>query len=105
MRKHRLREGLFVAEGPRLVNEMLHSVAPAYLAATPEWLAANGHLVPKGCPTDEVSDQELRQASLLRAPQQVLALFPLPEYRLDASLPQENLCLSTACRTPAIWAP
>ena len=48
MRKHRLREGLFVAEGPRLVNEMLHSVAPAYLAATPEWLAANGHLVPKG---------------------------------------------------------
>lgn len=94
MRKHRLREGLFVAEGPRLVNEMLHSVAPAYLAATPEWLAANGHLVPKGCPTDEVSDQELRQASLLRAPQQVLALFPLPEYRLDASLPQENLCLA-----------
>ena len=79
MRKHRLREGLFVAEGPRLVNEMLHSVAPAYLAATPEWLAANGHLVPKGCPTDEVSDQELRQASLLRAPQQVLALFPLPD--------------------------
>ena len=94
MRKHRLREGLFVAEGPRLVNEMLHSVAPAYLAATPEWLAANGHLMPKGCPTDEVSDQELRQASLLRAPQQVLALFPLPEYRLDASLPQENLCLA-----------
>ena len=38
--------------------------------------------------------KELRQASLLRAPQQVLALFPLPEYRLDASLPQENLCLA-----------
>ncbi len=94
MRKHRLREGLFVAEGPRLVNEMLRSVRPDWLAATADWLAENGPLVPQGCPTDEVSEEELRQASLLRTPQQVLALFPLPRYPLDVSLPQESLCLA-----------
>ena len=65
----------------------------------PTWLPLPNGWLPTGIwcrrvATDEVSDQELRQASLLRAPQQVLALFPLPEYRLDASLPQENLCLA-----------
>ncbi len=94
MRKHRVREGLFVAEGPRLVNEMLRSLAPAYLAATPEWLAACSRPVSRECPVDEVNEEELRQASLLRAPQQVLALFPLPQHQLDARLPQENLCLA-----------
>ncbi len=94
MRKHRLREGLFVAEGPRLVNEMLRSVTPAYLAATSEWLDANGQLVPHDCPADEVSEDELRQASLLRTPQQVLALFPLPRHTLEATLPQTSLCLA-----------
>lgn len=94
MRKHRVREGLFVAEGPRLVNEMLRSLAPAYLAATPEWLAACSETVPRECPIDEVNEEELRQASLLRAPQQVLALFPLPQHQLDARLPQKSLCLA-----------
>ncbi len=93
-RKHRLREGLFVAEGPRLVNEMLRSARPAYLAATARWLSANAGLLPPGCPADEVSEDELRQASLLRAPQQVLALLPLPRYRLEATLPQTSLCLA-----------
>ena len=94
MRKNRVKEGLFVAEGPRLVGEMLHSMRPAYLAATPEWLAANNELVPTECHTDEVSETELRQASLLRTPQQVLALFPLPLYQLDPTLPQRRLCLA-----------
>ncbi|MGN0234157.1 MAG: RNA methyltransferase [Bacteroidaceae bacterium] len=94
MRKHRLREGLFVAEGPRLVGEMLQSVSPVYLAATAEWFAANSHLVSGKLETNEVSETELCQASLLRTPQQVLALFPLPQYVLDASLPQHQLCLA-----------
>lgn len=94
MRKHRLREGLFVAEGPRLVGEMLRSMVPAYVAATHEWLTVNSGAVPHGCPIDEVSGDELRQASLMRTPQQVLALFPLPHHVLDATLPQHHLCLA-----------
>lgn len=94
MRKHRLREGLFVAEGPRLVGEMLRSVSPAYLAATDDWFAENRHLLCGKLATDVVSESELRQASLLRTPQQVLALFPLPQYDLDTALPQHQLCLA-----------
>lgn len=94
MRKHRIREGLFVAEGPRLVGEMLRSVSPVYLAATDKWFASNSLPVCAKLETDMVSEAELRQASLLRAPQQVLALFPLPHYELDASLPQHQLCLA-----------
>ena len=94
MRKHRLREGLFVAEGPRLVGEMIRSVSPAYLAATDDWFAENRHLLCGKLATDVVSESELRQASLLRTPQQVLALFPLPQYDLDTALPQHQLCLA-----------
>ena len=93
MRKHRLREGLFVAEGPRLVGEMLRSVSPAYLAATDDWFAENRHLLCGKLATDVVSESELRQASLLRTPQQVLALFPLAQDDLDNALPQHQLCL------------
>ena len=44
--------------------------------------------------TIEVSAEELARASLLKTPQEVLAVFELPSYTYDDSLPGHSLCLA-----------
>ncbi len=82
-KKHRRESGLFVAEGPKLVGELLPAYPCAYLAATSRWLAehtaAVADLRARGTEVDEVTPQELERASLLRAPQEVLTLMHLPQ--------------------------
>ena len=79
LRKFRLLHNAFVAEGPKLVGELLPCSTPLYVAATREWIEANRKLAETlNCPMDEVSHDELQRASLLRTPQSVLAVFPIP---------------------------
>ena len=82
IRKYRLQHEAFVAEGPKLVGELLPYSVPLYVAATKEWLDANRHLLRKVKEVDEVSHQELERASLLRTPQSVLAVFPIRNSQL-----------------------
>ncbi|MBP5515143.1 MAG: RNA methyltransferase [Bacteroidaceae bacterium] len=77
-KKNRVAEGLFVAEGPKLVGELLAVVRPHYVAAEDEWLEEHKREL-QGVPCDTVSLDELQRASLLQHPQQVLALFPIPQ--------------------------
>ena len=77
-KKNRLEERLFVAEGPKLVGELLATMRPTYVAATEEWLEANRKRL-GNIQVDIVSESELQRASLLQHPQEVIALFPLPE--------------------------
>lgn len=73
-KKRRKAEGLFLAEGPKTVGDLLEVERAHLLVATADWLAANE------VNADEVvtaSEEELRRASLLQHPQQVLALFPI----------------------------
>ena len=79
MHKYRLLHNAFVAEGPKLVGELLPYSAPLYVAATKEWLSQNSHLLKDAKEVDEVSQEELERASLLRTPQSVLAVMPIPE--------------------------
>lgn len=81
MRKFRKNERLFVAEGPKLVDELCATMKPAYIAALPEWISANAHIV-AGTEHDCVTPDELQRASLQKNPQQVIALFPIPGHRL-----------------------
>jgi len=82
MRKYRLQHGAFVAEGPKLVGELLPRFAPLYIAATKEWLDTNCQIAQlSNCPIDEVSREELGRASLLKTPQNVLAVMPIPPAR------------------------
>lgn len=83
MRKYRLQHNAFVAEGPKLVGELLPHSAPLYVAATKEWLAQNRHLLGTATEVDEVSREELERASLLRTPQSVLAVMPIPKWTMD----------------------
>ena len=76
LKKNRRQEGVFVAEGPKVVGDLLEMMRPTFLIATSEWMNANRDLQ-----TDEwleVTDEELAKASFLKHPQQVLATFPIP---------------------------
>lgn len=91
-KKYRKSEGVFLAEGPKLVEELLGKLPCRLLAATDEWLKR--HLCPAADELISVSDEELQRASLLRTPQQVLAVFEQPQPTLDASIPHRSLCLA-----------
>lgn len=93
-KKFRRQEGLFVAEGYKLVGELLVAGhTPAHVFHTESWCKPEN--VGLSCPVDVVGDSELRSASLLQHPQQVLALFPLPQWRLpEAGAGKENLLLA-----------
>jgi TrmH family RNA methyltransferase len=71
-KKFRRREGLFVAEGTKVVGDLLAHYQPHAVFATDDWQA------PKGISVQRVTDDELRRLSFLQHPQQVLALFPIP---------------------------
>lgn len=89
MKKNRKRTSLFVAEGPKVVGDMLGRFGLHALIATDEWRDGHGGEIQKMGDaarwTDDawgvvpVSDDELRRVSFLMHPQQVVALFKIPE--------------------------
>lgn len=79
LKKYRRRTGLFVAEGHKLVLDLLSAFRPVYFAATEEWLQQNRRLLPSGVVCDSVTPDELQRASLQQNPQNILALFQIPE--------------------------
>jgi len=84
MKKYRQREGAFVAEGPKVVGDLTRSgFQPLAIFATEEW---------DGPCDNRVSGDELRKLSFLQHPQQVLAVFPIPE--ADVPAEASGLCLA-----------
>ena len=97
-KKFRKEQQLFVAEGHKLVDDLLPAFDCTFLAALKEWLDTRREVVEtlarKGCEIQEVSAEELQKASLQKNPQDVLAVFHqrqaegAPEHIL-----KEQLCL------------
>lgn len=79
-KKYRRRTGLFVAEGHKLVLDLLTTFRPVYFAATEEWLQQNPGVLPSDVPCDCVTTDELQRTSLQQNPQNLLALFQTPQY-------------------------
>lgn len=78
--KFRQEEGLFIAEGVKLVNELLKSnFQIRQIYATPEWIKA-GHIPANRYLVEivEVSQAELEKISALGTPNQVLAIAYVP---------------------------
>lgn len=77
-KKVRDKDGVFVAEGPKLVKDLLASkkFKCQTLCALPGWLNDNAHLI-KNISTEimEVTDFELQQISLMQTPNNVLAIL------------------------------
>ena len=87
LKKFRKQEGLFIAEGHKVVGDLLHEgFMPRQIFATQEWITDNPSLLPIiNSKLIEVNLEELTRLSLLQHPQQVLALFPIPDEQTSFS--------------------
>lgn len=83
-KKFRKRDGLFVAEGPKIVGDLMRIYKPHTVFATSDW---------EGSVDVSVSDDELRKISFLQHPQQVLAVFPIPTVTSSIDTTQLYLAL------------
>ncbi|MBR4730532.1 MAG: RNA methyltransferase [Prevotella sp.] len=90
LKKYRRRENVFVAEGPKVVGDLLRRYQPIAVYATSEWRQETGD---RSLVT-EISDDELRRISFLQHPQQVLALFPIPTINYPLSIIHSTLSLA-----------
>lgn len=79
-KKFREEKRLFVAEGHKLVGDLLSKFDCVLLAATPDWKPLGNFRAER---KEEITPDELKRASLLRSPQDVLAVFRIPDYSTD----------------------
>ena len=93
MKKFRSREGLFVAEGPKVVGDLLRRYDAKAIYATEEWNSSPGVSLSS---VERITVDELRRISFLQHPQQVLALFPIPKSDSSSSISKLTSSLSLA---------
>ena len=74
LKKNRKKEGLFVAEGPKVVGDLLRA---GYVPHSIFKVQGSGFKVQGS--SFLVTDDELRKLSFLQHPQEVLALFEIPQ--------------------------
>ncbi len=94
-KKYRNRFKLFVAEGPKVVGDLLRcGFQPNIIYATSEFVGGSTSLdlSARTNKITPVTEDELRRLSFLQHPQQVLAIFPIPEPTLPSST--SGLCLA-----------
>lgn len=92
-KKYRDIHGLFIAEGPKLINDLLTSgIQPELIVTT------DGSHISSDVPdfmTEMVSQQELKKLSFLKTPQNVLGVFkkPVSNFKFGQHSNQLSLCL------------
>ena len=86
-KKFRDEQNAFVAEGPKLVEELINNSPTSVIAlyATPEWIA------PGGVPCTSVNEETLKTISFQVHPNQVLGIFRKPDF--DSSIQHDRLLL------------
>ena len=97
LKKFRKRENCFVAEGPKVVGDLMRKYQPIAIYATEEYFKESGVSGQvSGIRSQEtvVTAEELRRISFLQTPQQVLALFPIPEPNYQLSIVNCQLLLA-----------
>ncbi|MCR5680623.1 MAG: RNA methyltransferase [Prevotella sp.] len=87
-KKYRTREGLFVAEGPKVVGDLMDN------GFIPRQIFATGCSFGDSSVNRLVSEDELRKMSFLQHPQQVLALFEIPQETTHSSSLDPELYLA-----------
>jgi RNA methyltransferase, TrmH family len=94
-KKTRIETGLFIAEGEKLVSELLNSVFEVlYVIGTEEWFQVNPDLHFIHNIEKFVLDQkELNKLSSLKTPQNVICVVKIPEYKLNFSDLKNKLSL------------
>ena len=94
LKKNRNKEGKFVAEGHKVVDDLLVLQPASLIVATEEWLKDKS--IDPRTEVVTVSEEELRKVSFLQHPQQVLAVFDQRYNRDFASANVDFNCLNLA---------
>lgn len=92
LKKYRNELNMFVAEGNKLVADMLPAFECELLLAKPCWMATQGDIPAKELLVAE--EEDIRKASFLKNPQDVLAVFIRPEWSLEDVDPASTLVLA-----------
>ena len=99
MKKHRAAEGVFVAEGPKVVGDLLAAgFECVFMACTEEYDKKGRELWSivdaKGVEVCWVTQEELERISFVDTPQMVLAVFRQPEWQWSEDEVESQLCLA-----------
>ena len=97
-KKFRDADGVFVAEGPKIVGELLRSgnVHPVQCFATTDWLNTSAHLITdSSTQITEVKEDELERISFHSSPNQILAVFTKPLFKKNSETDGITLLLDT----------
>lgn len=91
-KKHRKAEGLFIAEGPKIVNDLLEAGFSMHTV-----IGTKTYLAKTRCHADEiieVDDNELRKVSFMQHPQEVLGIFQTNKREKSTIPDNESLSLA-----------
>lgn len=92
LKKNRKEAQAFIAEGNKLVGDLLGCFPCKLIVATEDWLKNKPHLQAEEI--IPVSHEELSKASLLKTPQEVLAVFEQPQSNFHPEVLNHSLCLA-----------
>lgn len=92
MKKHRDAQRTFVAEGNKLVGDLMKTFECEWMIGRPSWIATQANIPAKEVIVAE--EGEMRKISLLKTPQDVLAVFKQPIYSLDEADPSTQLVIA-----------
>jgi len=100
-KKYRDEYRLFIAEGNKLVSDMIPFFACEWMIARQAWIdtqpTLTGFETLLGFKVKELivaEEDEIRKVSLLKNPQDVLAVFRIPAYRIEEVDPSSTLVLA-----------
>lgn len=94
-KKQRNELNCFVAEGEKLVSDLLPFFECQWLIATLDWWQSHTSATAKI--EIECSKDELKKASALSSPPEVIAVFTKPNYQLEIGLLKNKLTLVADC--------
>ena len=91
-KKARKEYGCFLAEGNKLVEDTIVAFSCKLLVATSEWLQAHPRV--QADEVVEASPDEICRASLLSSPQDVIAVYEIPQYTVQPTSLSQQLVLA-----------
>lgn len=94
-KKQRNELNCFVAEGEKLVSDLLGFFECEWLIATPEWWQQ--HREASATIAIECSKDDLKKASALSSPPEVIAIFTKPNYALEIDSLKNKLTIVADC--------
>lgn len=94
LKKNRKKEKAFVAEGGKIVEELLPHFQPLVILGLSSWMDAQAWDSISPCERYTVTHEELERVSFLQHPQQVIAVFALPDEAASFEIANSQLYLA-----------